>query len=101
MSEGSPLDAVVSRYREPMPPALVSGLQEAAAMMELAKLLPQLRELLVEQLAREAFAATESLKEYIGYSVEEGEEAGGFEEHFPEEVMLSHAVAAYELLLRF
>ena len=56
-----------------MPPALVSGLQEAAAMMELAKLLPQLRELLVEQLAREAFAATESLKEYIGYSVEEGE----------------------------
>ena len=55
----------------------------------------------VEQLAREAFAATESLKEYIGYSVEEGEEAGGFEEHFPEEVMLSHAVAAYELLLRF
>ena len=84
-----------------MPPEHTTALQEAAAVMDLPKLLPQLRELLVEQLAREAFPATESLKEYIGYSVEEGEEAAGFEEHFPEDLTLAHAVSAYECLLRF
>ena len=92
----SALDAVALKYSDGLSEQQITNLQRAASKMELSVLCGQMRNWLESQLTDPKWPADANLKEWFGYALEDDYE--WYEDHFPEELALCHALEAYKLL---
>eukprot|EP01063_Lacrimia_lanifica_P019635 TRINITY_DN2709_c0_g1_i1.p1 TRINITY_DN2709_c0_g1~~TRINITY_DN2709_c0_g1_i1.p1 ORF type:complete len:3358 (+),score=963.91 TRINITY_DN2709_c0_g1_i1:646-10074(+) len=100
MSGGSTFDKVPSKYTAPLLDDLEAEVKRAVGFLHVANTMAALRDLLLGPLSdpEVKFPPTECLKDYIGYQDMDIGNADWFEEHFPEDLTLGHAVGTFELL---
>ena len=101
MSDGGSLMQNVSvKYTRPLEEEGEMQLRRAVGYMQHSHLVAAMRDLLTGPLsaAEVNFPEDECLKDYIGYADMDVGNSMWFEEHFPEDLELKHALAAYDLL---
>ncbi|KAJ9458845.1 hypothetical protein DIPPA_15027 [Diplonema papillatum] len=96
------LHRVSRRYAQPLSEEGELAIRRAFHSLEHSHVAAALRELLVGALSEAdvAFPDTESLKDYIGYQDLDVGSAPWFEEHFPSNLQLCHAVNTFHLLTK-
>ena len=101
LSGGGVLHRVQSKYTKPLTEVEETALRRSIGQLHHSSVVSALRDLLVGALSGNDvhFSETESLKDYVGYQDMDVGNASWFEDHFPEELQLKHAVATYELLV--
>jgi hypothetical protein len=96
---GDPLDAVCEKYKHPLSSVLQAELREASPAIQKEKLLPTMREVLLQQLCTPQQDAANSLVGFVGFAfgfmnVEEAHTHS----HLPSSLQLSHAYHTFIFL---
>jgi hypothetical protein len=93
---GNPIDDIPSEYRDSISHEQELSFRNATNKMNNSLLLSELRTFIIGQLTTSNYGPELCLKEYLSYTDLEYED--WFEEYFPEDLQLAHAVTIYKIL---
>ena len=89
------------KYREPLSDEAELQLNKAlqSGCLDVACLVPTLRDFLVQQLSKDDWDGAQSLKMYLVFQDDDLEDQDWYNEGFPDALLLEHTYIAYKVIL--